>query len=308
MDKVTAPRHPIRVASQRTGLTPATLRAWERRYGVVDPARSDGGQRLYNDEQVEKLTRLRKLTEAGRAISQVAELSDDEAKALLTEDREATQPETRTNGSAALSVDRIVDTAYHFVTVMNDSELEYTLRRAVVTVGAVAFLEDIVVPLMHRIGDAWRAGDLNPAQEHLAVQVTERVLSWLTEPMVAKARGPRLVVATLTEERHGLGTKLVAAAAAMAGWQVSDLGVDLPAENVVDGAETVDARAVALSLVNPAHNEAAVKSLRTLRDRLPSSVRVLVGGAAASKLKRSELPKGVETLSSLDSLRKALAS
>jgi len=307
MDKATAPRHPIRVVSQRTGLTPATLRAWERRYGVVDPARSDGGQRLYNDEQVDKLTRLRRLTEAGRAISQVAELSDNEAKALLAEDREAAQPETRANGSAALSVDRIVDTAYHFVTVMNDSELEYTLRRAVVTIGAVSFLEEIVVPLMHRIGDAWEAGELNPAQEHLAVQVTERVLAWLTEPMLAKAQGPRMVVATLPEERHGLGAKLVAAAAAMAGWQVSDLGVDLPAENVVDGAETVDARAVALSLVNPAHNDAAMASLRTLRDRLPSSVRVLVGGAAVSKMKRSSLPKGVETMSSLDSLRKALS-
>ena len=286
MDKETAPRHPIRVASQRTGLTPATLRAWERRYGVVDPERSDGGQRLYSDQDVEKLTRLRLLTEAGRSISQVAELSDAEAKALLAEDREASQPESPAGGYA-ISPGRLVDTAFHFVQTMNDGELEYTLRRSAVTLGAAAFLEEVVGPLLHRIGSHWEDGDLTPAQEHIATAVVERVLGWVTEPMSAQAKGPKVVVATLPHERHGLGAKLAGATAALEGWQVTDMGLDLPAEE---------------------HNESALESIRTLRENLPESTRLLVGGAAAGTLPRSEVPKGVEVLRSLDDFRKALTN
>jgi DNA-binding transcriptional MerR regulator/methylmalonyl-CoA mutase cobalamin-binding subunit len=307
MNKDTAPRHPIRVAAQRTGLTPATLRAWERRYGVVEPERSDGGQRLYSDLDIDRLTRLRLLTEAGRSISQVAELSDQEAKALLAEDQEASTPESHPGGFS-VSPDRMVDTAFHFVQTMNDRELEYTLRRAVVTLGAGSFLEHVLTPLLHRIGEAWVAEELKPGQEHLATQVVERVLGWLIEPMSAKARGPKILVATLPDERHGLGVKLAAATAAIAGWQVCDMGVDLPVEEVAEGARTLDARVVALSLVNRAHNGDATSALQILRGELPESVRVVVGGAAAQNLDRSALPDGIEVLGSLEDLRKSLNS
>ena len=60
------PRHPVRVVAQRTGLSSHVLRAWERRYGVVAPHRTEGGQRLYSDADIERLSLLRTLTAAGR--------------------------------------------------------------------------------------------------------------------------------------------------------------------------------------------------------------------------------------------------
>jgi len=83
----TTPRHPIRVVAQRTGLTPATIRAWERRYAAVAPSRSDGGQRVYSDQDVKRLITLRDLTKGGRSISVVADLSNAAADVLLMEDR-----------------------------------------------------------------------------------------------------------------------------------------------------------------------------------------------------------------------------
>jgi methylmalonyl-CoA mutase cobalamin-binding domain/chain len=306
MKKDTTPRHPIRVAAQRTGLTPATLRAWERRYGAVEPERSDGGQRLYSDRDVERLTCLRQLTEAGRAISLVAELSDEEARALLAEDRKASGTEARSTGPS-VSPDRLVDTAFHFVQSMNGGELEYTLRRAAVTLGGTPFLDDVVAPLLERIGQAWESDDLTPGQEHVASTVVERVLGSVIEPLTGKARGPRLVVATLPRERHGLGAKLVAATAALAGWQVSDMGTDLPPENVAEGARTVDAEVVAVSMVNRELNGEATAALKALRSGLPDDVRLLVGGRAAADLDGDGVPRGVELLGDLAQLRKALA-
>ena len=86
MDETAEARHPIRVVAQRTGLTPATIRAWERRYGAVVPTRSGGGQRVYSDLDVQRLRTLKALTDAGRGISMVAGLSPMDAEALLTED------------------------------------------------------------------------------------------------------------------------------------------------------------------------------------------------------------------------------
>src|SRR4051812_38490232 len=81
----TVPRHPMAVVVDRTGLTPDLLRAWERRYGAVAPSRGPGGQRLYSDDDIERLRLLHVASRAGRSIGQIATLSN-EALAELSRD------------------------------------------------------------------------------------------------------------------------------------------------------------------------------------------------------------------------------
>src|SRR3954470_6848468 len=83
------PRYPVRLVASRTGLSPHVLRAWERRYRVVSPARSDGGQRLYSDRDVERLRMLRRLTERGHLIGHLARLSGKELTMLILEEEPA---------------------------------------------------------------------------------------------------------------------------------------------------------------------------------------------------------------------------
>lgn len=309
----TEPRHPIRVVAQRTGLTPATLRAWERRYGVVEPHRSDGGQRLYSDRDVERLTRLRLLADAGRPISLVAALDDEEAEALLLEDRRQVQPprdaaapsagpSPEASGRAAA---RAVEAAYGRVVAMDGEGLDATLRRAAVTLGARPFLEEVLAPLLHRVGAAWTREELGPAEEHLCTAVTEGVLAWLTGP-AADAEGPRLVVATLPGERHGLGARLVAAAAGLEGWRVTHLGVDLPPRSIARAARTVGAAAVALSMVNAEGLDAAAGALAELRAELAPETAILLGGAMAARLDAAALPRDTQVVADLAGLGEAL--
>src|SRR3954468_20227311 len=72
------PRYPVRLVASRTGLSPHVLRAWERRYGVVNPTRSEGGQRLYSDLDIERLLRLRRLAERGHSIGRIGTLGVSE--------------------------------------------------------------------------------------------------------------------------------------------------------------------------------------------------------------------------------------
>lgn len=82
-----APQYPIRVVVRRTGINASVLRAWERRYGAVEPDRSDGGQRLYSEADIQKLSLLREVVDLGFPIGQVAENDEDALRELLLRNR-----------------------------------------------------------------------------------------------------------------------------------------------------------------------------------------------------------------------------
>jgi len=294
----TAPRHPIRVVAHRTGLTAATIRAWERRYDAVEPARSDGGQRLYSDSDIDRLNTLRALTDMGRSISSVAILPPDAAEALLSEDLEASA------GTGERAIDAAeqswVDDAYDHMTSMDTDALERTLWRAFLAVGARAFLDEVVGPLLTRVGQGWAAGRVSPAQEHLGSGVLERVLTWMNDPAKSDRSGPTVVLATLPGEQHALGARLAAAAASVEGWRTAYLGADLPPEEIADAARRVGARAVAISTVQTDRVPETLAQLTRLRELLDSGIGLMVGGAAARLLRQERLPAGILVFEGLE--------
>ena len=297
----TTPRHPIRVVAQRTGLTPATLRAWERRYEVVDPGRSDAGQRLYSDRDLERLTVLRELTEAGRPISMVAALSEHDAMELLREDR-ASAAVTMVSGPVGQAPPGWVEAAFAATLRLDGIELERVLWSAALTLGAEVFLDEVVAPFLIQVGARWEAGEITPAQEHLASAVAERVLERLSGPSRVEG-GPALVVATVQGERHGLGARLVSTAAILEGWAVTHLGIDLPVKEIAAAAEAVGAAAVAISAVNLDTVEETERAIRALRKDLDSSTDIVVGGRASPLLEAESLPAGVHVVGGLGGLR-----
>jgi len=303
----TEPRHPIRVVAQRTGLTVATLRAWERRHDVVSPVRSEGGQRLYSDEDILRLTRLRLLTEAGRSISSVAGLDDSQAEALLEEDRASVTPGARAGRAAEDAAAPWLTDAVRLVGELDGEGLERCLRRAAVTLGAQAFLETVVTPLLHHVGTAWTMGQIQPGHEHLCTVTVERILNWMSEPAAPKPGVPRIVVATLRGERHGLGAMLVAASAGLEGWRVTHLGTDLPTDDIVQAAHLIGANAVAISVIHVTDPAETAREVHDLRRALPPDTALIVGGAGATRL-QNDLASGVHVVSGLGPLQELLAS
>jgi len=296
MEDSTEARHPIRVVAQRTGLTPATIRAWERRYDAVVPTRSDGGQRVYSDRDVEHLRTLRELTAAGRGISTVADLSPAEAQALLTEDL-SSKPAVGTPSPGAPP--GLVGNAYELVAAMDGEGLERTLWRALVTHGARPFLSQIVGPLMRRIGQGWEEGEITPAHEHLASEIIEQMLDRLVD-RVRNPGAPVLVVSTLPGERHGLGARLASAAATLDGWGVVYLGTDLPVGEVAMAARTLGAPGVAISLVRREDMNASARALRELRGLLDARTLLFVGGGGLAEIAPELLPDGLIRIDGLD--------
>lgn len=296
------PRHPMRVVIQRTGLSADVLRAWERRYGVVHPDRSGGGQRLYSDEEVRRLCLLRRATALGRPISQVAELQVDALEALVLEDEAAaTASDARSPQAKALHAE-----ANQAVDRLDPAGLEAVLRRAVIQLGAATGMDDVIIPVLRDFGERWHRGEITPAHEHMGTAAIRRVLAWVAASASVPADAPLVVVATPTNQAHELGAKLAAATAASEGWRVLFLGADLPAEAIAGAATQSGANVVALSLLYPAHDPAMVAEVIRLREALPETVLVVAGGPAAEANARELTRHGVRVMACLDDLRQLL--
>jgi len=202
----------MRLVMRRTGLSADVLRAWEKRYQAVAPERSAGGQRLYSDDDIERLMLLHQVTNHGRNVSQVARLGLNQLRAMMLEDAGA-------NGTAPTQVSdgfddrallpRLLDATER----LDAQELERLLRQGTLHVGAATAIERVIVPFLREIGIRWHRNLLNPAHEHLATAVVQRTLHWVLEGASAAEDAPRIVIASLQGERHEIGLQIVAAIA-----------------------------------------------------------------------------------------------
>jgi DNA-binding transcriptional MerR regulator/methylmalonyl-CoA mutase cobalamin-binding subunit len=296
------PRHPIGVVADRTRLSQDVLRVWERRYAVVEPGRSDSGQRLYSDADIERLRLLSLATQTGRSISHVAKLTTSELARVVQEDEAARAIAAVRDRRADPAAD-LITPALERVVALDGPGLDALLRRSMLSTGIPTFVDTVAAPLLTRIGDEWHAGRLAPSQEHLASAVVHRVIAAGIHSIVPAPGAPNLVLATPSGERHEIGAVIAAAAAAAEGWRVTYLGADLPAGDIAEAALRTDARAVGLSIIYVADPDRVVAEITLLRSRLPASMPVFVGGAAAPSLPAMH---GVRIVRDLGELRRAL--
>ncbi len=300
-----ASRHPIGVVVQRTGLTADVIRVWERRYGAVQPERDASGQRLYTDDDIERLRLLHVATRAGRSIGRVASLPTGAIAELVTADTAAREEVERALGSDA---DRppLLDEPLALIRALDGSRLDAALRRAVTRLGVGEFIGRVAAPLLREIGDRWHDGRLAIAHEHLASSVLHGVITETMRALVPLPGAPRIVVATPAGERHAIGAAAVGATAAAEGWNVVYLGADLPAGEIAAAAEAADATLVAMSVVHAADRARVLAELRELRGRLPKRVALWVGGTGAEGLAGDLVPLGLRHAAGLEPLRDEL--
>jgi DNA-binding transcriptional MerR regulator/methylmalonyl-CoA mutase cobalamin-binding subunit len=299
-------RHPIAVVAERTGLSQDVLRVWERRYSAVEPHRGTGGQRVYSDADIARLTMLNAVTRAGRSIGQVASLPDAALAALLEEDGAAREQRVALP-DASLATRRTVETALVHARALDTAALHEILTRAAATHGISNFLELVAVPLLRRLGDEWHSGRLAPAQEHVATAVIHDIIVDTMRGFAQRSGAPRIVVATPVGERHAIGAALVGAAAAVHGWNVLYFGGDLPANEIAEAARVSRAQVVAVSIVFVQHREHLLDEMRTLRAEIPDGVVLIAGGAGAGSIRTELTALGIRVETSVPGLLAALA-
>ena len=220
--------------ARRTGVTPDLLRAWEQRYGLLSPARSPGGFRLYSRDDEARIRRMTELIGQGLSAAEAARQARTAPEPLPR------SPVSDIAGQLCAALDSFDDQAAHAA-----------LDRLFATVSVEAALAEVLIPYLHDLGKRWAAGSASVAQEHFAASLIRgRLLGlardWGTGP------GPTVLLACLPGEDHDLGLVAFGVLLARRGWRVTFLGADTPLDALADTIRTLDPALVVLHTLNPA--------------------------------------------------------
>jgi MerR family transcriptional regulator, light-induced transcriptional regulator len=270
----------IHVAAASAGISAQLLRAWERRYGLVSPRRSDGGYRLYSDEDVAMLRGTKVLVDEGRSISEVAKLSREELRAAAAR-AAAPRPVM-----AAIAPGAFLDAAISAIAAFDADQLERLLLRAggMGTLSSMETCETVLMPLLTEIGERWQKGELDVAAEHFGTAVLRRHLHTMVQTEARRNLGaPAVVCASPEGDLHEGGLLAFALRAAVLGWGIVYLGPHTPLREVVATADRTGAQAIALSLTISAARagrRALIDTLSRWRQARPGRA-VWLGGKGA---------------------------
>jgi MerR family transcriptional regulator, light-induced transcriptional regulator len=277
-------KYPIKVVSQMTGLSVHVIRAWEKRYNVVVPDRSDTNRRLYSEEDIDKLRLLNDASNLGHNIGSIAHLSQSELKELLFKERDKTSE--LKSGSAGDEVVTLVEEQFsdciESIKNYDAKKLESILLNASARLTQPILIEELIIPLVYKIGDMWHDGEIRVANEHLSSSVIRGFLFNLLESYSVGESAPVLISATPRGQEHELGALIAGVVAASSGWRVIYLGTNLPAEEVGAVVSHLKAKVVALSFVYPIDDPLLKKELKKLKQILPIGVSIIAGGRATS--------------------------
>lgn len=281
--------HSMKAACQLTGLSPDTLRAWERRYRAVQPKRDDNGRRVYDAADLAKLRLLRHAVDLGHPIGRAARLSLTELEALLREAREREPAQ----GLSDL-VTRLLDAVANYRPDLCDEILGVAIA-GLSPRDAVHF---VLSPALVQAGSRWHDGEFSAAQEHLLTASVERLVMTTLHTFQKSARGPGMVFGTLAGERHAIGSLLAAFLAASQGTRCIYLGADLPPIELAQAAVRSGSAVVVLSLATAILS--LERQLQELCRELPPEIEVWLGGAATQDLQQASLPEKCTRLGSFD--------
>ena len=227
-------RYRIQAVVEATGISAPTLRSWERRYGVPTPERTQSAYRLYSDEDIALISRMRDLTLQGMAAAEAA------ASVRGMTVNEA--PEMRDPYEVA--ADGIVDATHDF----DPYAIELAVQRALTLGDATTVYERVISRAMKRIGEDWAGGTLSVAQEHVAADITTNALRDMLR-LVQPADATRsILLGCFQGERHVLGLYGIGLRFAAWGFKTTSLGPDCPPDAVADAVRKLTPDVVGLSL------------------------------------------------------------
>ena len=246
--------------ARRVGVSPELLRAWERRYGLLRPIRTEGGFRLYTTDDAERVERMKRALDEGLSAAEAA--------------RSALAVERPTEGVLDDARGRLLAAAHAY----DEAAVHAILDEALAGFALETVLRELILPALREIGAEWERGKLEVAQEHFATNVVRERLLALAR-LWGRGGGPLAILACAPGERHDIGLIAFGLVLRSHGWRILFLGADTPLQTVADAAAAKAPELVVVAAMDGARLEAVGGELR----RLARSTRLVLSGAGASE-------------------------
>lgn len=255
----------IKRVAHLTGINPATLRAWERRYGLVAPDRTGSGYRLYTDEDVAMLSRIKVLVDEGLTIGEA-----------ISRVRRGSEPLPADAGGPSMR-----DVRFRMLEALLSFDRRGALEayQDVMRLPPERRVEEVLLPVLRQVGELWEANECGVGEEHFASAFIREKLAGIIEDLdTGAARGPEAVCAGVPGELHECGLMAAAIHLATRGWRVVYLGPDVPMEEIRRILQQRRPALFCTSIVN-AVGVADFRSLaHALREAAPECTEIVIGG------------------------------
>lgn len=250
---------------RRVGVNPELLRAWERRYGLLEPSRSPGGFRLYSDADVARVEQMKRYLAQGVSAAEAARLA-------------------RTSGVGAMSgsevaplLDSVLVELHRALSSFDEPAAHAAFDRLLASFELDTVLRDAMLPLLRELGESWERGDTTVAQEHFTSNLVRGRLLALGRGW-GRGAGPHALLACPPGELHDLGLVVFGLALRNRGWRITFLGADTPIETIEDTAERISPQLVVLATLLPSRIGSVLDDVRALAARW----RVALAGAGVT--------------------------
>jgi DNA-binding transcriptional MerR regulator len=248
--------------SRRSGVSPELLRAWERRYELLAPQRSEGGLRLYSELDLERVRAMQRHLASGVAAAEAARLA-------ASQDVRVAEP--------ALAPAALRDELAAAFAAFDEGAAQAVLDTLFAGATLDAGLSEVIVPYLHELGRRWEAGEASVAEEHFASGVLRGRLLGLARGW-GRGLGPRVLLACAPGEQHDLALIAFGLALRARGWRVGYLGQDTPLESIENAAEAFAPAFVVVSSVSAERLESHTAEL----EQLAGKQRLCLGGEGAA--------------------------
>jgi DNA-binding transcriptional MerR regulator len=262
---------PIRVLAEKTGVAPTTLRAWERRYGLLKPERTPKGHRLYSVRDVEVVTRIVKLLNDNYTISKAI----NEIK--LEDIQEQADLDTLENPQSTEHWEVFQKRFLSAIELFDENKLDAIYNEALSLYPIDLVSSQILRPLLSQLGIRWTERKTGIAEEHFFTSYLRNKVGARVHHASGKTKGSRLLLACVPGDYHELGSLLFGLSAMTRGYRLLFLGADLPLDQIKAVTESTDIDGVVLSAVSVNVRGQFARDLSQLADEL--SCPLMLGGS-----------------------------
>lgn len=267
-----------------------TIRIWEKRYGLLEPERTDTNIRYYTNEDLKKILNVSFLNQHGLKISKIAEMSDDQIrqKVLQTHNTSSNVSDIIEN----LIVAMIELDEARFVQLFNNCVLRFGFEQSVL---------NVLFPFFQKIGIMWQTGVINPAQEHFVSNIVRQKIIAATDslPVIINPNKPKVLLLLPESELHEISLLFYNYALKSREYATVYLGQAVPLESLTRIADITKPQVIISVITNSTGNlvlQSIIQKFETVKN-----VKFLLSGASVIK-HTEKLPKRIESFRDLNHL------
>ena len=261
--------------SRRLGVTDHALRAWESRYGLLQPVRSAGGFRLYSATDEWRIRQMQAHLAEGLSAAEAARTVLHEGGSASAEPAPHAGPDL-----AAATVGELATALRQALDAFDEPSAQAVFDRLVSELSLTAVLRDVVLPYLADLGERWQRGTASIAQEHFASNIIRGRLAGLARGW-GGGHGPRAILACPPGEQHDMALMIFGIVLNRNGWTIDYFGINTPVEELEKAVDATRPDLVVLAATSPETLESLRPKLAALARRAPLA---LAGAGATAQL------------------------